>query len=196
MITSPERTETLKSIVSKFERANPGTKVEIVSLPWGEAFQKFATMVSTGNLPDAIEMPDAWLPLYANNGMLENLEPYLAKWEGTADPNDRTLEFGRIVNKTAYTLPYGFYLRAMFYNKKLLKDAGVSELPKTLDAFMEASKKVSALSGKYGYCLRGGSGGLNGWAMFASSMAGSNQYFKDDGASTMNGEGWIKIRTR
>ena len=36
VITSPERTETLKSIVAKFEAANPGTHVEIVSLPWGE----------------------------------------------------------------------------------------------------------------------------------------------------------------
>jgi len=51
VITSPERTETLKSIVAKFEAANPGTHVEIVSLPWGEAFQKFATMVSAGDLP-------------------------------------------------------------------------------------------------------------------------------------------------
>ncbi|WP_292086217.1 ABC transporter substrate-binding protein, partial [Mesorhizobium sp.] len=52
VITSPERTETLKSIVSKFEAANPGTNVEIISLPWGEAFQKFATMVSAGEIPD------------------------------------------------------------------------------------------------------------------------------------------------
>ncbi len=54
VITSPERTETLKSIVGKFEAANPGTKVEIISLPWGEAFQKFATMVSAGEVPDVM----------------------------------------------------------------------------------------------------------------------------------------------
>ena len=54
VITSPERTETLKSIVAKFEAANPGTTVEIISLPWGEAFQKFATMVSAGELPDVV----------------------------------------------------------------------------------------------------------------------------------------------
>ena len=30
VITSPERTETLKSLVGKFEAANPGTKVEII----------------------------------------------------------------------------------------------------------------------------------------------------------------------
>ena len=58
VITSPQRTETLKGIVAEFETANPGTTVEIISLPWGEAFQKFATMVSAGDVPDVVEMPE------------------------------------------------------------------------------------------------------------------------------------------
>jgi multiple sugar transport system substrate-binding protein len=192
VITSPERTETLKSIVSTFEAQNPGTKVEIISLPWGEAFQKFATMVSAGEIPDVMEMPDTWLSLYANNGIVESLEPYLKEWDQTADLSDRALELGRDVKDTAYMLPYGFYLRAMFYNKKLLAEAGVSEPPKTMEAFAEASKKVSALPGKYGYCLRGGPGGLNGWVMFGASMAGDNAFFREDGTSTFNSEGWVK----
>ncbi|EPR07520.1 ABC transporter substrate-binding protein [Agrobacterium radiobacter] len=192
VITSPERTETLKGIVSKFESANPGTKVEIISLPWSEAFQKFATMVSAGDVPDVMEMPDTWLSLYANNGMLESLEPYLAKWEHTKGLSERTLELGRDVKNTAYMLPYGFYLRAMFYNKKLLEQAGVKEPPKTLNEFADASKKVAALPGKYGYCLRGGPGGLNGWVMFGASMAGSNEFFTKDGASTFDSPGWVK----
>ena len=191
VITSPERTETLKAIVGKFEAANPGTKVEIISLPWGEAFQKFATMVSAGELPDVVEMPDTWLSLYANNGLLEDLEPYLAKWEHTGDLNDRALELGRVGDST-YMLPYGFYLRAMFYNKKLFKEAGVENPPKTLDEFRAAAEKVSKLPGKYGYCLRGGPGGLNGWVMFAATMAGDNTFFNDDGTSTWNSEGWVK----
>ncbi|MBO9652672.1 MAG: sugar ABC transporter substrate-binding protein [Agrobacterium tumefaciens] len=192
VITSPERTETLKGIVSKFEAANPGTKVEIISLPWSEAFQKFATMVSAGDVPDVMEMPDTWLSLYANNGMLESLEPYLAKWEHTAGLSERTLELGRDVKDTAYMLPYGFYLRAMFYNKKLLAEAGVKEPPKSLDEFADASKKVAALPGKSGYCLRGGPGGLNGWVMFGASMAGSNEFFTKDGTSTFDSPGWVK----
>ncbi len=68
MITSPQRTETLKGMIAKFEAANPGVKVEIISLPWGQAFEKFATMVSAGRSPDVVEMPDRWLALYANNG--------------------------------------------------------------------------------------------------------------------------------
>ncbi len=192
VITSPERTETLKSIVSRFESANPGTKVEIISLPWGEAFQKFATMVSAGDIPDVVEMPDTWVSLYANNGLLESLEPYLAKWEYTPGLNERALEFARNVKDTAYMLPYGFYLRALFYNKKLLAEAGVSEPPRTMDDFVAAAEKVSKLPGKSGYCMRGGPGGLNGWMMFGASMAGNKDFFLADGTSTLTTEGWKK----
>jgi multiple sugar transport system substrate-binding protein len=192
VITSPERTETLKSIVKTFEDANPGVRVEITSLPWGQAFEKFATMVSAGDTPDVMEMPDRWLSLYANNGALESLEPYLKAWPNTAGLNERALEVGRAVKNTAYTIPYGFYLRAMFYNKKLFDQAGVKEPPKTLAEFEEAAKKVSAIPGKYGYCLRGGPGGLNGWVMFGATMAGSNTFFKEDGTSTFADEGWVK----
>ena len=182
VITSPERTETLKGIVKSFEAANPGVKVEITSLPWSQAFEKFATMVSAGDTPDIVEMPDRWLSLYANNGALESLEPYLKAWPNTAGLNDRALEVGRAVKNTAYTIPYGFYLRAMFYNKKLFEQAGVKEPPKTLTEFEEVSKKVSSISGKYGYCLRGGPGGLNGWVMFGATMAGDCLLYTSDAA--------------
>lgn len=39
VITSPERTETLKGLVAQYEAANPGVTVEITSLPWGQAFE-------------------------------------------------------------------------------------------------------------------------------------------------------------
>ena len=68
---------------------------------------------------------------YVNNGALENLEPYLKTWEHTAELNQRTLQLGRVIRNTAYMLPYGFYLRALYYNKKMFAAAGVSAPPKT-----------------------------------------------------------------
>lgn len=191
VITSPARTETLKGLVKEFEEANPGTSVNITSLPWGQAFEKFATMVSAGETPDVVEMPDRWLSLYAGNGALESLEPYLKDWSGTGELNERTLEFARYVDDTAYMIPYGFYLRALFYNKKLFEEAGVAEPPATMEEFRAAAEKVSALDGKTGYCLRGGPGGLNGWIMFGATMAGTNEFFNEAGESAIDGEGWV-----
>ena len=81
VITSPQRTEVLRGMVDQFEAANPEVKVEITSLPWGQAFEKLATMVQGGQIPDVVEMPDRWLALYANNDQLVDLGPYMANWD-------------------------------------------------------------------------------------------------------------------
>jgi multiple sugar transport system substrate-binding protein len=192
VITSPERTETLKAIVKTFEDANPGTDVEIISLPWGPSFEKLATMVAAGDSPDVVEMPDMWMALYANNGWLESLEPYLKTWEHTAELNQRTLQLARVIRNTAYMLPYGFYLRALYYNKKMFAAAGVAAPPKTVDEFIAVAKKISQAPGKYGYCLRGGAGGVNGWMMFGALEAGDDAYFHADGTSTFTDAGWVR----
>jgi multiple sugar transport system substrate-binding protein len=50
---------------------------------------------------------------------------------------------------------------------------------------------VSALPGKYGYCLRGGSGTFNGWAMMGAAVNGDNTFFDKDGKSTLSEAGWV-----
>jgi multiple sugar transport system substrate-binding protein len=187
VITSPQRTELLKGMIAKFEAANPGVKVEVTSLPWGQAFEKFATMVQGGQIPDVVEMPDRWLALYANNGQLESLEPWMDQWPETKELSDRTIEFGSVVKDTPYMIPYGFYIRAMFWNKKLFQQAGMDAPPATMTEFMEASKKISALGGgKTGYCLRGGPGATNGYMMMMANEYGSNEWFDEDGNAMLD----------
>ena len=179
VITGPERTKTLQKMVNSFESNNPGNEIEIISLPWGQAFEKLAVMVSGGDAPDVVEMPDSWIAAYAGSGQLMDLENRIKNWDDGKTLTDKTLTMARYAGhgKTAYTVPYGFYLRAMFYNKKLLAQAGVDTPPKTMKEFMEASRKVSELPGKSGYCLRGGPGSMNAWVMFAATMNGSNEFF-------------------
>lgn len=192
VITSPQRTEFLKKQIAEFEAANPGVKVEVVSLPWGQAFEKFLTMVQAGDTPDVVEMPERWMGLYGNNGQLEDLGPYMAKWADAKTLGDRAKQFGSTVNNTQYMIPYGYYIRAMFWNKKLFKEAGLDHPPATLDEFVEDSKKISAMQGKYGYCLRGGSGAFTGMHMFMNIANGKGGYFNADGTSTINEPGSVK----
>lgn len=187
VITSPQRTEVLEKMIDGFEAANPGVSVELTSLPWGQAFEKLATMVRGGQVPDLVEMPDRWLSLYANNGQLVDLSSYMSSWSEAGELTDRTVQMGSYVNNTPYMIPYGFYLRAMFYNKKLFAEAGLDGPPVTMQDFMDASAKISALGdGKSGYCLRGGPGGANGWMMMSANMRGSSAFFDAEGNSTLN----------
>ena len=186
VITSPQRTEVLESMIAKFEEANPEVTVEVTSLPWGQAFEKLATMVQGGQIPDVVEMPDRWLSLYANNDQLVDLGSYMEGWPDAGELNDRAVQYGSYVNDTMYMVPYGFYLRAMFWNKKLFAEAGLEGPPETMDDFMAASEAISALDGKTGYCLRGGPGGANGYVMMMANMMGHDDYFDEEGNSNIN----------
>ena len=163
-----------------------------MSLPWGNAFEKLVTMVQGGQSPDVVEMPERWMGLYAGNGQLESLEPYLKTWPETSTLTERTLDFARAVNDKAYMLPYGFYIRALFYNKKLFQEAGIDGPPGTMDDFRADTEKIGKLPGKYGYRLRGAKGGFNGWYMFMAAMNGNGSWFDKEGNSTFDQPGAVK----
>lgn len=193
VITSPARTALLQGMLNEYKQQHPDTDIEVISLPWGQAFEKLATMMQSGQIPDVVEMPDTWQGLYASNGMLENLEPQLKSWPGGAELTDKALDMARAANGQATMIPYGFYLRALFWNKKLFQQAGLSEPPKTLDEFVADAKKISALgNGVSGYCLRGGVGGTNAWMMLMTTMNGSPDFFDKDGNSTLTQPGALK----
>ncbi len=186
VITSPQRTEHLETMIDAFEAANPEVTVEVTSLPWGQAFEKLATMVQAGQVPDVVEMPDRWLSLYANNNRLVNLERYIADWPEAQNLTQAALDFGSVIPGEIHEIPYGFYLRAMFWNKKLFEEAGIDGPPETMAEFMETSKTISELPGKSGYCLRGGPGATNGYIMWALNFLGENRYFDEEGNSTLD----------
>ncbi|MEZ5825501.1 MAG: sugar ABC transporter substrate-binding protein [Geminicoccaceae bacterium] len=185
VITSPARTEHLSGMIAKFEEANPDIKVEVTSLPWGQAFEKLATMVQGGQIPDVVEMPDRWVALYANNGALVDLGPMMADWQEAGELTQAAKDFGSVIAGQTHMIPYGFYLRAMFWNKKLFAEAGLDGPPETMQDFMDYSAKISELPGKTGYCLRGGPGATNGYIMWMLNHLGSNVFFNKDGSSTL-----------
>lgn len=192
VITSPPRTALLQQQFAAFEKANPGLHVQLTSLPWGQAFEKFLNMVQAGDTPDLVEMPDRWLGLYGNNAQLEDLGPYVKKTPAMDTLGDRAKQFGSAVRGTLYEIPYGFYVRGLFWNKKLFAQAGLTAAPATLDEFVADSRKIAALPGKYGYCLRGGPGAFSGVTMFMNTTDGKPGYFNKDGSSTFSDPGAVR----
>ena len=116
-------------------------------------------------------------------------------WDQTPDLTDRALELGRDVKDTAYMLPYGFYLRAMFYNKKMLCRSR-RRWPAEDDGRLRCRglKKIKKLPGKYAllHARRSGrSERLDDDRR--ATMAGDNTYFNADGTSKFStSEGWVK----
>lgn len=183
VLTTNERTGLMEEIVAEFETDHPDVDVELISVPWDSAFERILTMTMSGQPIDVIEMPERWISTLAVNDVLRDLEPWLNEWEGADQLTGSTMEFTKIYDDTSYFVPYGYFVRAMYYNKPLLAEAGYDAPPETWEEFNEMARAVSEIDGKYGYCLRGSTGGFVGWWLAVSAMTGADSWFNEDGTS-------------
>jgi multiple sugar transport system substrate-binding protein len=192
VITSPERTVLLRGILADFEKANPDVQVELISYPFEQSFEKLLSSVQAGDIPDIAEMPDKWLSLFAGTGRLVDLSPYLKTWANTKKLAPRMLDAGRSFQGKPYTLPYGFYLRALFYNKKLFAAKNLKP-PQTFAEFQTAAKLLSdPAKNQYGYCLRGARGVWDSAYHFISGQTGSAKWFDAQGKSVLTSPEAVK----
>ncbi len=192
VITNPDRTVLLKGILADFEKANPGISVELVSYPFEQSFEKLLSSVQAGDAPDVVEMADKWVGLFGAAGNLLDMGPYAKTWGSYKKLSKKIIEAGSIYKNTLYTLPYGFYIRAMFYNKKMFADKKLQP-PRTLADFDRAIKLLTdASKNQYGYCLRGARGIWDNVNYFVQGYAGSNDWFDDKGNSTLTQPDAIK----
>lgn len=188
--TSADRTGLLRAQLDRFEADNPGLKVDVISLSWGQAFEKLSMMVAGGQIPDVIEMPDFWLARYVSAGQIADMSDFVANTGFDDDIEPDTFKYGSIGDKI-YTIPYGYYLRALLYNKKLFARAGIEKPPLTMDELYQTAAKISELPGVSGYCHHGGRGGAVFYYWIMTTMNGSNAFFDAEGNSTFYNQGAI-----
>ncbi|WPZ16686.1 sugar ABC transporter substrate-binding protein (plasmid) [Nitratireductor rhodophyticola] len=126
-----------------FEEANPGSDIQIEVVPWDVLLQKLTTDISGGANADLSIIGTRWLIDFVDQGIAAPLDDYM-----TQDFRDRFfpvfLEPSVMQGKT-YGLPIAASARAMYYNKALFEQAGITEVPDTWDELAEAAKKIGAL---------------------------------------------------
>lgn len=185
-VPSEARTEQLKGFIADFESKNPNIKVEFQSIPVEQAREKLITMAAGKSLPDIFEINNSWLGPLAIQGGLEDLGPYVDKWDQKDHMVDAAIKLGKSFNNTLYWIPYGFYGLAVYYNTQMLEDAGV-EPPKTLDDFYNVAKATTK-DGKYGYAFRGGVYGSTHALLWMMGHTGSPNLFDENGKCVLDSE--------
>ncbi len=180
-LTSPERTEYVKKLIADFESKNPGIKVELVSAPWEQAHDKILTQISSKKLPDVVEMADNWLAEMCATGAVEDLSPYVDKWEHKGEANESALKLGRAYKDKQYVVPYGLFIRGMFYRQDWLKENNLA-VPQTYDELFTTAEKITDKSkNRYGYSFRGGKGTWTQLINVIMTQTGYDNYFDKDG---------------
>ncbi|MEU3722180.1 extracellular solute-binding protein [Streptomyces sp. NPDC031705] len=136
-----------KDLAASFEKDNPGVHVEVSVYSWSEVDAKVAEMVKAGKAPDIAQI-GAYAD-YAEAGKLYTADELLSVTT-EADFLAPLADAGK-VKRVQYGMPFVASTRLLFYNQKLLGDAGVIPKdstagwqPKSWADLEAAAKKLKA----------------------------------------------------
>ncbi|MDR3051816.1 MAG: extracellular solute-binding protein [Oscillospiraceae bacterium] len=138
---SAENETLMNVLIPKFEAENPAIRVNAVSHEWAELHDKVLVSAGSGSLPDVARCDIAWLPEFQKMGVLAALD----EQPGFADVSGALLASTMKTAEVAgahYGLALNTNSKILFYNVKMLQDAGVTP-PATLDDWADALRKIA-----------------------------------------------------
>ncbi|MFJ5550245.1 extracellular solute-binding protein [Streptomyces sp. NPDC093225] len=149
--------DTEKAVFQKlaegFTAKHPKVTVKYVNVPYGEAQNKIKNSFSSGSdAPDVIRADVGWVADFASLGYLDKVPADAAK-KVDGEFLAQAAASGKFEG-TTYAVPQVIDTMGLFYNKKILKDAGV-EVPKSLEELKKAAATIKSKTGKTGLYLRG-----------------------------------------
>ncbi|MDR1576177.1 MAG: extracellular solute-binding protein, partial [Treponema sp.] len=143
-------TETWQTFCAEFEKANPGVKINDISVNEEASFNnKFRTMAATGELPNVFYLPGiASLVKYAESKMIADITPLFsdkAWYDGFVDGAFDMFKFDPYGVPGVYAVPFASAPEGIYYNVDLFKKIGLNKFPETMPEFYAAMDKLKAI---------------------------------------------------
>ncbi|HET7152932.1 MAG TPA: extracellular solute-binding protein [Candidatus Kapabacteria bacterium] len=142
--SEPSQQAALQKLVSTFEQQHPGVKVELTGLSWNDGKAKLLAAFNSGTAPDVLELGSDWVAQFSSSNVLLDITPQFI-----ADTS-RYVSFSlapAFWGGKMYCLPWVVDTRVLFYNKALMKRAGLDTAspPATWDELNTDCEKISSL---------------------------------------------------
>lgn len=152
-----------RTIIEDFTKANPNVKVEPEAAPLAQYQTKIVTQSKSKQAPDVFKVYDTWFTQWTSQGMLADLEPFIAQAgaDYKADFYKAVIDYGTYQGKT-HGLPSFSGSLLLQYNTEMFQAAGLDpktapkDWPELLDYAQKLNKKDA--SGKlvqWGYGMHG-----------------------------------------
>lgn len=147
--------ETMRQIYRDFEAVNTDIKINMISMPTSdEVVRKTEDMIMVGMVPDIVFLGgkgiDSIYQYMVEHGYALDLMPYLREDETFAAnlaPSNLaywTTEEGKLYSVSDVLILGGGY----WYNREILREAGVTAIPHTWNAFEAACRKIERWAAK------------------------------------------------
>lgn len=167
-------------ILKPFEEEN-NAQVSIEIVPWSNYEEKYLTGISSGQGPDVGYMYMEMINDYIKAGAITPFDEYL-----TAEDRDNFFYLDKgVIDGKQYAMPIVVgSARVMFYNKAILDEAGIGEVPQTWEQFKEACQKVADV-GKTPFLQQWGdkSKGAMNAIFFPYLWQAGGEIFNEDGTA-------------
>ena len=145
---SQTRHDLTVKLIEKFEELNPDIDVVMDYSDWSGYWTKLPAQVAGGQTPDVFQMDYAYLSQYAENGVLAELDSYIA--DGALDMSDvseNVLASGQVGVKT-YAISTGTNAPAMLYRKDIVDELGLTlPMNPTMSEYTTVAKAVYEATG-------------------------------------------------
>jgi multiple sugar transport system substrate-binding protein len=180
-----ELLDVMKAQIADFQKGNTNVTVKLEAAPWQQYWDKMQIQVAGGTTPDVIWMSGAtFLDLNAK-GAFKDLASYAqaAKIDLKGMWNEPIYTAGGKL----WSIPYTASVHALFYNKTMLKDAGIAEPPTDWNApgwtWNDLRQACVKLTGK-------DKSGQPRWGieLYNGMEWGWGTYILSNGASALNSE--------
>jgi multiple sugar transport system substrate-binding protein len=192
----------MKSMIEEFNKEHAGkVEIEATTLEWGVPFySKVQTSAAVGQGPDMMTYHESRMPLGVSTGSLSEITPAEMKASGiqAADFGPANWKAAQGADGKQYGIPLDIHSIILYYNKTLLKNAGLlgdDGKPKGLDgvANWDAALAKLTANGVVGLSTATADGGTM-WRIFYTLLNQQDGVFLKDG-KFLDGDNLAKATT-
>ncbi|MFI2780555.1 extracellular solute-binding protein [Streptomyces sp. ALB3] len=163
-----------------YEAEHPSVELEFIIQEWGGIGPKVLKAIEGDDAPDVIEVGNTQVAQYAESGELRDLTLESMRDLGGEDWLPGLAEPGK-VNGGQYGIPWYAANRVVIYNKDLFAQAGITELPRTREEWVDISEKLDT-AGRQGIYLAG-----QNWYVLAGFIWDEGGELADDSGGDWQG---------
>ncbi|MFJ4534932.1 ABC transporter substrate-binding protein [Streptomyces tibetensis] len=180
----------LQPELDKFEKQT-GIKVKLEVVPWSDLLNRILTATTSGQGPDVLNIGNTWsASLQATGALLPWDAENFDKIGGRDRFVDSALGSTGAEGKDPAAVPLYSMSYALYYNKKLFADAGISKPPATWDELVADGKKLSK-DGKWGLGAEGSNPSENIHHAFVFAKQHGADFFTPDGKADFTDDGVV-----
>jgi multiple sugar transport system substrate-binding protein len=140
------RVTAMETLIDNFQAANPDITVKMTHFPYADYRTKVAAAIPAGEGPDVVQLFYGWLNDYVEAELIQPLPSDAfptAEIDETFFPMVQAMKDG----DNYWALPTAVRSLALFYNKRLMADAGLDTPPANLDELVEMAGAMTQRDG-------------------------------------------------